>query len=61
MFGYQACKLMDNGMSEEAVRRYIADSVSTDRSNSAYEAALFQQFAVYNLCPRHEADYGSNI
>jgi hypothetical protein len=59
--GYQVCKLMDKGMTATAIERYVADSVSNDRSNPLYEASLFDQFAVYNLCPRHEADYGSNI
>jgi Protein of unknown function (DUF732) len=59
--GYQVCKLMDKGMTSTAIERYIADSVSNNRPNPLYEAGLFEQYAVYNLCPRHEANYGSNI
>jgi hypothetical protein len=59
--GYQVCKLMDQGLSSTGIERYIADSVTTKRSNPLFEASLFSQYAVYNLCPRHQADYGSNI
>lgn len=59
--GYSVCRLMDQGLSSTGIERFIADSVITNRSDLMYEAALFEQYATYNLCPRHQADYGGNI
>jgi hypothetical protein len=60
--GYGACKLMDQGLVGDAIDRYIADSLySSDGSNQLFQAALLRQYAIGNLCPRHQVNYGSNI
>jgi hypothetical protein len=60
--GHGACKLMDQGLVGDAIDRYIADSVSSSQgSNQFFQAALLRQYAIGELCPRHQVDYGSNI
>jgi hypothetical protein len=60
--GHGACKLMDQGLIGDAIDRYIADSVSSSQgSNQLFQAALLRQYAIGELCPRNQVNYGSNI
>jgi len=53
---------MDQGLIGDAIDRYIADSVSSSQgSNQFFQAALLRPYAIGELCPRNQVNYGSNI
>ena len=57
--GHQACSMLDQGLTQVAIERFVVDTFSDRRQNASYYAALFLQYAAYNLCPRHVGEFGS--
>jgi hypothetical protein len=57
--GYKVCSLLDQGLSHEAIERFVADSFGDRRDSATYYALLFSQYATYHLCPRHIGEYGN--
>ncbi|SPM43612.1 hypothetical protein MNAB215_5838 [Mycobacterium numidiamassiliense] len=56
--GHEVCSLLDQGLTHVAIQRFVADTFSDRRQNADYYAALFSQYASYNLCPRHIGEFG---
>ena len=57
--GYQVCSMLDRSMTHEAIERFVVDTFSDRRPSASYYAALFSQYAAYNLCPRHIGEFGN--
>ena len=56
--GYRVCSMLDDGMSHEGIERFVVDTFGDSRGSARYYAALFSQYAAYNLCPRHLDQFG---
>ena len=57
--GHQVCSLLDQGLSHEAIERFVVDTFSDKRDNASFSAELFAQYAAYNLCARHIGEFGN--
>jgi hypothetical protein len=56
--GHQVCSLLDQRLTHVAIQRFVVDTFSDRRRDADYYAALFSQYAAYNLCPRHIGEFG---
>lgn len=56
--GHQVCSLLDQGLTHTAIQRFVVDTFGDGRPNADYYAALFSQYAAYNLCPRRIGEFG---
>lgn len=57
--GHEACSMLDQGLTQVAIERFVVDTFSDRRQNASYYASVFLQYAAYHLCPRHIGEFGS--